>query len=179
MKKRSDEANQEHQNEEQCACEQGGCGCDCDCASEADAQPDAPDAQEQLRQLDDQYKRVLAEYDNFRKRSQKEREGLFGDITGMTITAFLPVLDNLERACAQPEVDAGVQMIYKQFCDILEKYNVTPCGAVGESFDPNLHNAVMHIEDPELGDNVIAEVLQKGYEMQGRLLRAAMVKTAN
>lgn len=130
-------------------------------------------------QQQDQYKRVLAEYDNFRKRSAKERESVYADITAQTVGLFLPVLDNLERAAAQEDASQGAQMIYKQFCEILGKMNVVPCGAPGESFDPTLHNAVMHMEDPDLGENVIVEVLQKGYVMKEKLIRPAMVKSAN
>lgn len=127
----------------------------------------------------DQYKRVLAEYDNFRKRSAKERETIHGDVTAQTVSEFLPVLDNLERAAAQEDASQGAQMIYKQFCEILTKLDVESCGAVGDPFDPNLHNAVMHVEDETQGENVIVEVLQKGYIRRGKLIRAAMVKSAN
>ena len=127
----------------------------------------------------DQYKRVLAEYDNFRKRSAKEKEGIYGDVTAQTVSAFLPVLDNLERAAAREDASQGTQLIHKQFCDVLAKLKVEACAKVGDTFDPNLHNAVMHTEDETLGVNVIAEVLQQGYTMNGRLVRAAMVKAAN
>lgn len=127
----------------------------------------------------DQYKRVLAEYDNFRKRSAKEREAVYADVTAQTVSAFLPVLDNLERAAAREEASQGMQLIYKQFCEVLGKLKVEPCAQVGQAFDPNLHNAVMHVEDEALGENVIAEVLMQGYTLNGRLVRAAMVKAAN
>ena len=127
----------------------------------------------------DQYKRVLAEYDNFRKRSAKEKETIYADVTAQTVSEFLPVLDNLERAAAREDASQGAQLIYKQFCDVLGKLKVEPCAKVGDAFDPNLHNAVMHIEDETLGDNVIAEVLLQGYTRNGRLVRAAMVKVAN
>ena len=127
----------------------------------------------------DQYKRVLAEYDNFRKRSAKEKEGIYADVTAQTVAAFLPVLDNLERAVAKEDADQGAQLIYKQFCEVLSKLKVEPCAKAGDAFDPNLHNAVMHIEDEALGENVIAEVLLQGYTLNGRLIRAAMVKVAN
>ena len=127
----------------------------------------------------DQYKRVLAEYDNFRKRSAKEKEGIYADVTAQTVAAFLPVLDNLERAVAKEDAAQGAQLIYKQFCEVLSKLKVEPCAKAGDAFDPNLHNAVMHIEDEALGENVIAEVLLQGYTLNGRLIRAAMVKVAN
>lgn len=127
----------------------------------------------------DQYKRVLAEYDNFRKRSAKEREAIYADVTAQTVNAFLPVLDNLERAAAREDASQGMQLIHKQFCEVLSKLKVEPCAKVGDAFDPNLHNAVMHVEDEDLGENVIAEVLLQGYTLNGRLVRAAMVKAAN
>lgn len=127
----------------------------------------------------DQYKRVLAEYDNFRKRSAKEREAIYADVTAQTVSTFLPVLDNLERAAAREDASQGAQLIHKQFCEVLSKLKVEPCAKVGDAFDPNLHNAVMHIEDEALGENVIAEVLLQGYTLNGRLVRAAMVKAAN
>lgn len=132
--------------------------------------------EEESARLDERYKRVLAEYDNFRKRTQKERETLYQDAQMAAISGFLPVLDNLERGAAQEGADEGLKMIAKQFQEILTKYRVEPCGAEGEAFDPNFHNAVMH-EEGEGGETVIAQVLQKGYTMNGRLLRAAMVKT--
>lgn len=127
----------------------------------------------------DQYKRILAEYDNFRKRSAKEREAIYADVTAQTVSTFLPVLDNLERAAAREDASQGAQLIHKQFCEVLNKLKVEPCAKVGDAFDPNLHNAVMHIEDEALGENVIAEVLLQGYTLNGRLVRAAMVKAAN
>ena len=127
----------------------------------------------------DQYKRILAEYDNFRKRSAKEREAIYADVTAQTVSTFLPVLDNLERAAAREDASQGAQLIHKQFCEVLSKLKVEPCAKVGDAFDPNLHNAVMHIEDEALGENVIAEVLLQGYTLNGRLVRAAMVKAAN
>lgn len=138
--------------------------------------------EEKLRQLEEEaarqeerYKRILAEYDNFRKRTQKERESTWQDAQLAAVGAFLPVLDNLERGAAAEDADEGVRLILKQLQDILTKYHVEPCAAEGQSFDPNLHNAVLHEEGE--GETVIAQVLQQGYTMNGRLLRAAMVKT--
>ena len=133
---------------------------------------------EDLAALDDRYKRALAEYDNFRKRSAKEREEFFGDGVSFALTAFLPLIDNLERA-ANASADEGIKMIQKQTLDILTKLGIEQIGKEGDAFDPNLHNAVAHIEDENLGENVIAEVLQKGYTRNGKLLRPALVKTAN
>ena len=154
--------------------------------TEAETAPAADTLEAKVQQLEelnaaqqDQYKRVLAEYDNFRKRSAKEKETIYADVTAQTVSEFLPVLDNLERAAAREDASQGAQLIYKQFCDVLSKLKVEPCAKVGDAFDPNLHNAVMHIEDETLGDNVIAEVLLQGYTRNGRLVRPAMGKVAN
>jgi molecular chaperone GrpE len=154
--------------------------------TEAETAPAADTLEAKVQQLEeqnaaqqDQYKRVLAEYDNFRKRSAKEKETIYADVTAQTVSEFLPVLDNLERAAAREDASQGAQLIYKQFCDVLSKLKVEPCAKVGDAFDPNLHNAVMHIEDETLGDNVIADVLLQGYTRNGRLVRPAMVKVAN
>ncbi len=133
---------------------------------------------EELASLDDKYKRTLAEYDNFRKRSSKERDEFFGDGVSFALTQFLPLFDNLERA-ANVSTDEGIKMIMKQMQDILQKLDIKQIGEAGESFDPNLHNAVAHVEDEALDENVIAEVLQRGYTRGGKLIRPALVKTAN
>ena len=120
--------------------------------TEAETAPAADTLEAKVQQLEeqnaaqqDQYKRVLAEYDNFRKRSAKEKETIYADVTAQTVSEFLPVLDNLERAAAREDASQGAQLIYKQFCDVLSKLKVEPCAKVGDAFDPNLHNAVMHI----------------------------------
>lgn len=133
----------------------------------------------QLAELDDRYKRVLAEYDNFRKRTTRERESAFGDGKASAINAFLPLLDNLGRGASQPDADEGVKMMHKQALELLEKLHVKSCAKVGDSFDPNFHNAVLHVDDETLGENVIAEVLMDGYTVDDRLLRPAVVKVAN
>lgn len=147
-------------------------------------QKQAAKLEEKLRQLEEEaarqeerYKRILAEYDNFRKRTQKERETTWQDAQMAAVAAFLPVLDNLERGASAEDADEGVRLILKQLRDILTKYHVEPCAAEGQSFDPNLHNAVLHEEGEGSGETAIAQVLQQGYTMNGRLLRAAMVKT--
>ena len=154
-------------------------------AAEMEPQGPSPEAvkiQEltaQLSTLEDKYKRTLAEYDNFRKRSQKERESLFLDVTAGTVALFLPVLDNLERAAAQAPDDKGAQLICKQFKDILDKLNVKPFGDRGDAFDPKLHNAVAHQDDESLGENTVCEVMLNGYQMGDRVIRFAMVQVAN
>lgn len=142
--------------------------------------------EEKIRQMEEEaarktetYMRVLAEYDNFRKRSQKERDSTYQDAQISTIALFLPVLDNLERAASAAEADEGVRMILKQFQDLLKKCGVEECGKEGEAFDPNFHNAVMHQEGEGTGEPVIVQVLQKGYTLNGRLIRPAMVKTTD
>ena len=121
--------------------------------------------------------RIAAEYDNFRKRTMKEKETTWQEAQMAAVAAFLPVLDNLERGAAQENADEGIKLILKQFREILDKYHVEACGEEGQPFDPNFHNAVLHEEGEGTGETVIAQVLQKGYTMGGKLIRAAMVKT--
>ena len=133
--------------------------------------------------LNDKFLRLAAEYENFRRRSQKEKEALYGDIKADTVTKFLPVYDNLERVLRQGTEDEayrrGVEMIMNQVCSTLEKLGVTPIECLGEKFDPALHNAVMHVDDEEKGENEIVEVFQKGFKLGDKVIRFAMVKVAN
>ena len=133
--------------------------------------------------LNDKYLRLCAEYDNFRRRSQKEKDGLYGDIKADTVQKFLPVYDNLERALKQGTEDGayrkGVEMIMTQFNTTLEKLGVKKIESLGKTFDPNLHNAVMHVDDPEQGENVIVDVFQDGFMIGEKVIRFAMVKVAN
>jgi molecular chaperone GrpE len=136
----------------------------------------------ELAEKNDLCLRIAAEYDNFRKRSGKEKEQIFGDAYSCAINAFLPVFDNLERAILFPEGDGmkkGIDLIIKQLFEIMEKQNIKQINPVGERFNPELHNAVMHIEDESLGESIVAEVLQKGYMIGDRVIRHAMVKVAN
>lgn len=136
----------------------------------------------ELAETSDKYLRMLAEYDNFRRRTQKEKEGIYADAYESALSAVLPVADNLERAalCTDGEsLSDGVKMIIKQFSEALGKLGVEAYGARGDTFDPVVHNAVMQIEDEELGENTVAEVLQKGYKKGDRILRHAVVKVAN
>ena len=135
-----------------------------------------------LAELNDKYLHVVAEYDNFRKRSQKEREGLYADAYADALKILLPIADNLERAASYTDGDKivdGVAMTLKQFSGALEKLGIESFGNPGDAFDPNLHNAIMHCEDDSLGENVIAEVYQHGYKKGDRVIRFAMVKVAN
>lgn len=136
-----------------------------------------------LKEKEDQFLRLAAEYDNFRKRSQKEKESAWADAKADTITAFLPVYDNLERALKSPCTDEayakGVEMTMGEFKKILSKLGVEEIPAVGAPFDPNLHNAVMHVEDESAGENTIVEVFQTGFTAGDKVVRFAMVKVAN
>lgn len=127
--------------------------------------------------------RLMAEFDNYRKRSEKEREGLYDLGVCNTITELLPVVDNFERAlkleCQDEQFAKGISMIHKQFLGLFEKLNVTPIEAEGLPFDPERHSAVMHIDDESLGENVVAEELQKGYMHKEKVIRYSMVKVAN
>ena len=128
--------------------------------------------------------RTLAEYDNYRKRSTREKEAAYGDSKADCIKELLGVLDNFERALGTGETDIesykkGVEMIYTSFCETLKKLGVESFGEAGESFDPNIHNGVMHVDDESLGENVIAQVFSKGYRLGDRILRPAMVQVAN
>ncbi len=131
----------------------------------------------------DQYLRLAAEYDNFRKRSQREKDAIYSDAVSDTAKKFLPVYDNLLRALSNETTDEaykkGVEMIQNELVKTLAGLNIAPFGAVGETFDPEKHNAVMHCEDESLGENVIAEVFQTGFTMGEKVIRFAMVKVAN
>jgi len=130
----------------------------------------------------DKYLRMIAEYDNFRKRSVKERELCYADAHADAVTAMLPILDNLERAVSYTDAEAvaqGVTMILKSFNETFEKLGVKEIESLGKTFDPNFHNAVMHIDDEQYGENEIVEVLQKGYVKGDKVIRYAMVKVAN
>ena len=149
-------------------------------------------AEEQIEKLEaaaaeanDKYMRLYAEYENFRKRSQKEKESLYADAYVDALTQILPILDNLERAAQYGGEDKehplakGLELTLKSFAETLEKMGVSEIPALGEHFDPNVHNAVMHVEDESFGDNVVAEVFMKGYIKGDKVLRHSMVKVAN
>jgi len=142
----------------------------------------APEADEKAAETD-RYLRLAAEYDNYRKRSAKEREAIYTDVKTDTVAKFLPVYDNLERALAQSTADEaykkGVEMIMHQFMDVMAKLGVTEIEAVGKEFDPELHNAVMHVDDESLGENIIAEEFQKGFKLGEKVIRFSVVKVAN
>jgi molecular chaperone GrpE len=133
--------------------------------------------------LNDKYLRICAEYDNFRRRSQKEKDNLYSEIRANAVQQFLPVYDNLERALKQGTEDEayrkGVEMIMTQFNATLEKLGVKKIESLGKTFDPNLHNAVMHVDDESQGENTIVEVFQEGFTVNDKVIRFAMVKVAN
>ena len=131
----------------------------------------------------DAHLRVAAEFDNFRKRTLKEKEASYGNGKADAVAKILPIYDNLERALNQPTEDAaykkGVELTMNELLKIFGNLGVEVFGNVGDTFDPNLHNAVMHIDDENLGENVIAQVFQKGFKMGDKIVRFAMVQVAN
>ena len=131
----------------------------------------------------DSYLRLAADYDNFRKRTIKEKEASYGHGKADAVEKLLPVYDNLERALNQPTEDAaykkGVEMTFNQLISIFNSLGVEVFGNVGDEFDPNLHNAVMHTEDENFGENVICQVFQKGFKLGDKIVRFAMVQVAN
>ena len=136
----------------------------------------------ELEELNDKYLRLVAEYDNYRKRTVKEKEAIFPEAKVSVVSQFLPVLDNLERAlltAGDDPIYEGVKMISKQFSEVLKSVGVEEIPAVGEKFDPNFHNAVMHIENENYGENEVVEEFQKGYKIGDRIVRYSMVKVAN
>ena len=138
---------------------------------------------DQVAGQEDKYLRLAAEYDNNRKRTAKEKESLWTDVKADTAGAFLPVYDNLERALKQDTADEafkkGVEMTMNQLKEVLTKLGITEIPAQGQPFDPKYHNAVMHVEDESLGQNVVAEVFQTGFQCGEKVIRFAMVKVAN
>ena len=181
-KKKNKAAQQEAVTEETASAAQAG-------APEQEGQPAAPAedstqaVQAALAEKEDQYLRLAAEYDNYRKRTAKEKENAWTEAKAQTVSAFLPVYDNLERALKQETADEafkkGVEMTMTQLREILAKLGISEIPALGESFDPNLHNAVMHVEDEGAGENTVVEVFQQGFICGEKVIRFAMVKVAN
>ena len=149
---------------------------------EAPAAEAAP-AVDEAAAANDRYLRLMAEYDNFRKRSAKERENIYTDVRVDTVSKFLPVYDNLQRALATATADEaykkGVEMTFNQLCEVFRKLGVEEIEAVGKTFDPNYHNAVMHVDDDEKGESEILEEFQKGFKVGEKVIRFSMVKVAN
>ena len=139
--------------------------------------------QQEIDELNDRYKRVLAEFENFKKRSGKEREALYNSILSDIVEVFLPIVDNLENALKVETQDIeykkGVELVLKQFKDILKSKGVEEIPALGETFDPSLHEAVSRIQDPEKGQQEIVEEYRKGYKIGSKVIRHSMVIVAN
>lgn len=160
-----------------------------DTATSAEGTVEAPSAEEriaeleaQLKEKDDRYLRMAAEYDNFRRRSREEKEGVYDHAVFDTVSELLPILDNLERATQYEDGDKvreGLSMLLKTTEEVLKKLGIEAFGAVGDTFDPQIHNAVFHEEDDSRGEGEITEVFQKGYKKGNKILRFAMVKSAN
>jgi molecular chaperone GrpE len=157
-------------------------------AEETPAQEAAPEKsetellQEKLDEANDKYLRMLAEYDNYRRRSQKERENIYADVRADTVKKLLPVYDNLARAAAQePTEDArkGMEAILTQFKTILTGLGVTEIEAVGQKFDPALHEALLHVEDEKYGEGEIVMELEKGFKLGDKVIRFSKVQVAN
>ena len=141
-------------------------------------------AAKQLSEQQDKFLRLAAEYDNYRKRTAKEKEGIYADAKIETLTAMLPVYDNLERALSQFGDDdsphrKGVEMIFTQFKESLAKLGVSPIEAIGQPFDPEKHNAVMHIDDERFGESEVSQVFQAGFALGDKVIRHAIVQVAN
>lgn len=147
---------------------------------------ETPKADKKAQEINDKLMRTIAEFDNFRKRSEKEKSAMFEIGAKAIIEKILPVLDNFERGLDSISEDEkgsafaqGIEQIYKQFVAVLDDAGVKVIETVGKEFDPNLHNAVMHVEDDSLGENIIAEEFQKGYMYKDSVVRHSMVKVAN
>ena len=189
-KKHKNTEPEEVKNEEQSA-EQAEAAEASEASENAEPQQAAPEArpseaeelQKKLEAEHDQYLRLAAEYDNFRKRSRKEREALYTDVRAETVKKFLPVFDNLERALAHETADEaykkGVELTMTELRKIMTGLGVEEFGAAGEPFDPNAHNAVLHVDDEALGENTVAEVFQRGFRIGDKVIRFAVVKVAN
>lgn len=145
--------------------------------------PEADEKQKELDELTDRYKRILAEFENFKKRSAKERESLYNSLLSDIVTPMLPVLDNLEKAVDVKTEDeaykTGIDLVLKQFKDVLNTLGVTEIETVGLSFDPEVHEAVSSVQDDTLGEKEIKEVFRKGYKIGSKVIRHAMVVVAN
>lgn len=147
------------------------------------AEKKEPDLKTQLAAEKDKYLRLLAEYDNFRRRSQKEKENIYTDVRGETLKKFLPVYDSLWRALTQTAEEdpsrKGLEMIMTQYENALSQLGVSLIEAVGQPFDAKFHNAVMHVEDESVGENIVVEEFEKGFKIGDKVLRYSVVKVAN
>ena len=148
-----------------------------------DLEKELETTKQDLEEKDDRVKRLMAEFENFKKRSDKEREGMFGSVMGDVVMKLLPVVDNLEKAVSTETTDEnyknGVEMVLNQFKEVLKQNNVVEIEAVGQKFDPSLHEAVMSVQDESLGEKVVKEEFKKGYMIGDRVLRHSLVVVAN
>ena len=137
----------------------------------------------EYEELNDRYKRLFAEFENYKKRIQKESINKYAEITGDVVSSILPVMDNLEKAVEAKTEDTsyqeGVKLILRQFMDVMNKFGVEEIEAVGKTFDPELHEAVSHIEDPEKGEQEVVQEYRKGYKIGTKVVRHSMVIVAN
>lgn len=147
--------------------------------STAELEKQLEEANKALAELNDKYLRIMAEYENYRRRTAKEKEESTSYAFSVAALNFLPLADNFERAVGYAPDDENVTVLFKQLTEILEKMNIKPFNSDGEKFDPNLHNAVMHEDDPDKDENVVVQTFVKGYKIGDKVLRHAMVKVAN
>lgn len=173
----------EKKHEKKCTCTEENQ--ECSCKNEKDSLSEKIDSlQKELKEQKDKFLRLAAEYDNYRKRSEKDRLTIYRDATADTISALLPIADSIEiaiKACKDmnSEYQKGLLLIQNQLQTSLEKLNVSAFGEINEEFNPTLHNAIAHVENPDLSENVIEEVFQKGYKIEDKIIRHAMVRVAN
>lgn len=152
--------------------------------SETKAEAENKKLKKELKEKEDAFLRLAAEYDNFRKRSAKEKSDIYSSSKADVLNEILPIIDNFERAADNSQVDfdgyrKGIELIFNQFLNVLSKFGVESYAQVGDSFDPAIHSAVMTVQDDTLGENVIAEVFNKGYKLGDKIIREAVVKVAN
>ncbi len=170
-----------------CECTpEDNCGCDCSEEKQDEVlisvKKELEEKKEEAKKNYESLQRVMAEFDNYKKRSNKEREQLYNSLISDIISNFLEVIDNLDKAIdnsQDSDLKDGINLIHKQFIDVLKKYNVEEIKSLNETFDPNLHESVNHIDDPNYGEKEIVEVFRKGYKLGDKVIRYAMVKVAN
>ena len=195
MSKKEENAVQEEKSEQAVpeteAAEEAAVAAEVETAENTEEVADAPseletklaESEKALAEKDKQYQYLAAEYDNFRRRSAKEKTDAYANAKADAAQAFLPVFDNLQRALATPCADEayakGVEMTMTQLRQVLEKLGITEIDALNQPFDPNLHNAVMHVDDDSVGESTVVEVFQSGFKMGEKVIRFAMVKVAN
>ena len=146
----------------------------------------ADQLEKEITELTDSYRRLAAEFDNFRKRTIREKDEIFKNATSSLIEAFLPVIDSMEMAkesvddnAEKADLKKGIELVYRQFSEVLDKLDIDEIECLGEDFDPEMHNAIMHVEDEQYGENEVVEVLQKGYIFKEKVIRHSLVKVAN